>query len=248
METDPLPSVRSWRVRGLCHSFRLWPSATRYGPTGSLRLCRVQARVTGREATPTQLDREHRGERKSAPAHVLEKRVVGATASPETRGVSLEGDRADPEVRGMRGRVAACGTRSAGTPTSASMSTSRSRPSLSSTARSVRRRACPALTLEHETNPRQRWPRPRGTARLASHSPSTPRRARPPKQTRSPSVSCALAAGPGAASQTPKEVGWLHWPCGQNPGRKPEGHQRALAREAMSPGEQSSDLQGQLSV
>ena len=29
------------------------------------------------------------------------------------------------------------------------------------------------------------------------------------------------------------------------PGRKPEGHQRALAREAMSPGEQRSDLQGQ---
>ena len=40
-------------------------------------------------------------------------------------------------------------------------------------------------------------------------------------------------------------VHWLHWPCGQNPGRKPEGHQRALAREAMSLGEQSSDLQGQ---
>jgi hypothetical protein len=32
------------------------------------------------------------------------------------------------------------------------------------------------------------------------------------------------------------------------PRPKPEGHQRALAREAMSLGEQSSDLQGQLSV
>jgi hypothetical protein len=40
----------------------------------------------------------------------------------------------------------------------------------------------------------------------------------------------------------------MYWPCGQDPGRKPEGHQRALAREAMSLGEQSSDLQGQLSV
>jgi hypothetical protein len=37
----------------------------------------------------------------------------------------------------------------------------------------------------------------------------------------------------------------MYWPCGQDPGRKPEGHQRALAREAMSLGEQSSDLQGQ---
>ena len=42
-----------------------------------------------------------------------------------------------------------------------------------------------------------------------------------------------------------KGVVWLHWPCGQNPGRKPDGHQRALAREAMSLGEQRSDLQGQ---
>jgi len=40
----------------------------------------------------------------------------------------------------------------------------------------------------------------------------------------------------------------LDWPCGQNPGRSPEGHQRALAREAMSLGEQCSELQGQLSV
>jgi hypothetical protein len=32
------------------------------------------------------------------------------------------------------------------------------------------------------------------------------------------------------------------------PRPKPEGHQRALAREAMSLGEQSSELQGQLSV
>jgi hypothetical protein len=35
-------------------------------------------------------------------------------------------------------------------------------------------------------------------------------------------------------------VDCLDWPCGQNPGRKPEGHQRALAREALSLGEQSS--------
>ena len=41
----------------------------------------------------------------------------------------------------------------------------------------------------------------------------------------------------------PKRLRGVHsldWPCGQNTGRKPEGHQRALAREAMSLGEQSS--------
>jgi hypothetical protein len=32
----------------------------------------------------------------------------------------------------------------------------------------------------------------------------------------------------------------LDWPCGQNPGRRPEGRRRALTREAMSSGEQSS--------
>jgi hypothetical protein len=32
----------------------------------------------------------------------------------------------------------------------------------------------------------------------------------------------------------------MDWPCGQNPGRKPEGRQRGSAREAMSLGEQSS--------
>jgi hypothetical protein len=32
----------------------------------------------------------------------------------------------------------------------------------------------------------------------------------------------------------------LDWPCGQNPGRKPEGRQRASTHEAMSVGEQSS--------
>ena len=32
----------------------------------------------------------------------------------------------------------------------------------------------------------------------------------------------------------------VDWPCGQNPGRKPEGRQRASTREAMSLGEQSS--------
>jgi hypothetical protein len=51
-----------------------------------------------------------------------------------------------------------------------------------------------------------------------------------------------------AAATRLKGVDWLDWPCGQNSGRKPEGHQRALAREAMSLGKQSSDLQGQLSV
>jgi len=35
-------------------------------------------------------------------------------------------------------------------------------------------------------------------------------------------------------------VDWLNWPCGQNPGRKPEGRQRASTRETMSLGEQSS--------
>ena len=71
-------------------------------------------------------------------------------------------------------------------------------------------------------------------------------------------LSVALAVARRAASRTPvrrladpfglRGVHWLDWPCRQNPGRKPEGHQRALAREAMSLGEQSSDLQGQLSV
>jgi hypothetical protein len=32
----------------------------------------------------------------------------------------------------------------------------------------------------------------------------------------------------------------LDWPCGQNPGRKPEGRRRASTREAMSLGKQSS--------
>jgi hypothetical protein len=32
----------------------------------------------------------------------------------------------------------------------------------------------------------------------------------------------------------------VDWPCGQNPGRKPEGRRRGSAREAMSLGEQSS--------
>ena len=40
-------------------------------------------------------------------------------------------------------------------------------------------------------------------------------------------------------------VDWLDWPCGQNPGRKPEGHQRALAREADEPRRTGFDLQGQ---
>jgi hypothetical protein len=35
---------------------------------------------------------------------------------------------------------------------------------------------------------------------------------------------------------------------GQNPGRKPEGHQRALAREALSLGEQSSSCRASLFV
>ena len=35
-------------------------------------------------------------------------------------------------------------------------------------------------------------------------------------------------------------VDWLDWPCGQNPGRKPEGRQHASTREAMSLGEQDS--------
>jgi hypothetical protein len=32
----------------------------------------------------------------------------------------------------------------------------------------------------------------------------------------------------------------VNWPCGQNPGRKPEGRRRASTREALSLGEQSS--------
>jgi hypothetical protein len=32
----------------------------------------------------------------------------------------------------------------------------------------------------------------------------------------------------------------LYWPCGQDPGRKPEARQHASTREAMSLGEQDS--------
>jgi hypothetical protein len=56
---------------------------------------------------------------------------------------------------------------------------------------------------------------------IGQSQPSTPRRARPPKQTRSPSVSCALAAGPDGKPNV-KGVVWLNWPCGQNPGRSPK--------------------------
>src|ERR1043165_7766587 len=43
---------------------------------------------------------------------------------------------------------------------------------------------------------------------------------------------------PGAATHS--GVDCRDWPCGQNPGRQPEGRQRASAREAMSLGVQSS--------
>jgi hypothetical protein len=33
----------------------------------------------------------------------------------------------------------------------------------------------------------------------------------------------------------------VYWPCGQSPGRKPEGRRRASTREARSLGEQSSN-------
>lgn len=32
----------------------------------------------------------------------------------------------------------------------------------------------------------------------------------------------------------------MYWPCGQDPGRRPEARRRVSTREAMSPGEQSS--------
>jgi hypothetical protein len=49
---------------------------------------------------------------------------------------------------------------------------------------------------------------------------------------------------PRAAAQC--GVGWLDWPCCQDPGRKPVSHRRApRAREARSQGKQSSDLRGQ---
>ena len=47
----------------------------------------------------------------------------------------------------------------------------------------------------------------------------------------------------GSPIETPTLLGgvdWLDWPCGQNPGRKPEGRQRVSTREATSLGEQSS--------
>jgi hypothetical protein len=52
----------------------------------------------------------------------------------------------------------------------------------------------------------------------------------------------ASAAGFGFAGVTRiRGVDWLDWPCGQNPGRKPEGHQRAIWRaRRMSLGEQDS--------
>jgi hypothetical protein len=52
----------------------------------------------------------------------------------------------------------------------------------------------------------------------------------------------AFAAGLGFVGfARMRGVDWLNWPCGQNPGRKPEGgRRRASAREAMSLGEQSS--------
>jgi hypothetical protein len=40
----------------------------------------------------------------------------------------------------------------------------------------------------------------------------------------------------------------VDWSKGQNPGRKPEGHQRALAREADEPRRTGFDLQGQFSL
>jgi hypothetical protein len=52
-----------------------------------------------------------------------------------------------------------------------------------------------------------------------------------------------VLASPGrekTAGRRLRGVDWLNWPCGQNPGRKPEGRQRASTREAMSLGEQSS--------
>jgi hypothetical protein len=40
----------------------------------------------------------------------------------------------------------------------------------------------------------------------------------------------------------------LDWPCGQNPGRKPEGRQHASTREAMSLGEQDSTCRASTSL
>ena len=57
--------------------------------------------------------------------------------------------------------------------------------------------------------------------------------------------SCLVAATLEQATEeaggaTHTGVDCRDWPCGQNPGRQPEGRQRASAREAMSLGEQSS--------
>jgi hypothetical protein len=52
---------------------------------------------------------------------------------------------------------------------------------------------------------------------------------------------CLVCSGP-AGEPNGKGVGWLDWPCGQNPGRKPEGRQRASTREATSPGKQDSTV------
>jgi hypothetical protein len=51
----------------------------------------------------------------------------------------------------------------------------------------------------------------------------------------------SLTGSGNARGRRLRGVDWLNWPCGQNPGRKPEGgRRRASAREAMSLGEQSS--------
>ncbi len=50
------------------------------------------------------------------------------------------------------------------------------------------------------------------------------------------------------AENLPSELGWRHWPCGQNPGRKPAISRRAVAHETQEPRRTGFDLQGQLSL
>jgi len=42
-----------------------------------------------------------------------------------------------------------------------------------------------------------------------------------------------------------KGVDSFHWPCGQNPGRKPEGSRRAFCARGEEPRRTEFDLQGQ---
>ena len=55
---------------------------------------------------------------------------------------------------------------------------------------------------------------------------------------------CASDFGDGLRSG----VGWLHWPCGQNPGRHPEGRRHAASVRDDGASANTVPLQGQHSL